>query len=55
MVTAIAAGDVAGAEEAGRADAQALIDAFKRSLSDRPSAGIALETAPRKPLLEETE
>ncbi len=55
MVRAIAAGDAEGAEEAGRADAQALIDAFKRNLSDRPTAGIALDTAPGKPLLEETE
>ena len=55
MVRAIAAGDAEGAEEAGRSDAQALIDAFKRNLSDRPTAGIALEAAPRKPLLEETE
>jgi DNA-binding GntR family transcriptional regulator len=55
MVKAIAAGDPDGAEEAGRADAQALIDAFKRNLSDRPAAGIALDAAPRKSLLEETE
>jgi DNA-binding GntR family transcriptional regulator len=54
MVKAIAAGDADGAEEAGRADAQALIDAFKRNLSERLTAGIALDTAPRKPLLEGT-
>lgn len=55
MVKAIAAGDAEGAEEAGRTDAQALIDSFKRNLSDRPTADIALETAPRNPLLEETD
>jgi DNA-binding GntR family transcriptional regulator len=55
MVRAIAAGDAEGAEAAGRADAQALIDAFKRNLSDRRTGGIALETATSKPLLEETE
>jgi len=56
MIRAIAAGDAEGAEEAGRADAQALIDAFKRNLSDRPTGAIALETSPRKrSLLEETE
>jgi hypothetical protein len=51
-VRAIAAGDPERAEEAGRADAQALIDAFKRNLSDRPTASIALDIAPRRPLLE---
>lgn len=55
MVRAIAAGDAEGAEEAGRTDAQALIDAFKRNLSDRPTAGIALETTSRRPLVEQTE
>jgi DNA-binding GntR family transcriptional regulator len=55
MVRTIAAGDADGAEEAGRTDAQALIDAFKRNLSDRPTAGIALDTTPRKPHLDETE
>jgi hypothetical protein len=55
MVTAIAAGDPEAAERPARADAQALIDAFKRNLSDRPIDDIALDTAPRRPLPEEAE
>jgi len=45
MVKAIAAGDGDRAEDAGRADAQALIDAFKRNLSDRSTAPVALDAA----------
>jgi DNA-binding GntR family transcriptional regulator len=56
IVKAIAAGDCEGAEDAGRADAQALIDAFKRNLSDRPTAPVALDAAsPRKSLVAETQ
>jgi len=43
MVNAIAAGDADRAEQAGRADAQALIDAFKRNLSNRPAGSLALD------------
>lgn len=46
MVKAIAAGDGEKAEAAGRADAQALIDAFKRNLSERPTVPLALDAAP---------
>jgi DNA-binding GntR family transcriptional regulator len=54
IVAAIAAGDGEKAEDAGRADAQALIDAFKRNLSDRPTAPLALDAArPRKSPVEE--
>jgi DNA-binding GntR family transcriptional regulator len=56
MVKAIAAGHGDKAEEAGRADAQALIDAFKRSLSDRSTAALALDAAPpRNSLVEEVQ
>jgi len=49
MLAAIAAGDADKAEAAGRADAQVLIDDFKRNLSDRPAALLELHTAkPRK-------
>jgi DNA-binding GntR family transcriptional regulator len=49
MLAAIAAGDADKAEAAGRADAQALIDEFKRHLSDRPAALLELHTArPRR-------
>ncbi|HXQ40251.1 MAG TPA: GntR family transcriptional regulator [Candidatus Udaeobacter sp.] len=49
MLSAIAAGDADKAEAAGRADAQVLIDDFKRNLSDRPAALLELHTAkPRK-------
>jgi DNA-binding GntR family transcriptional regulator len=49
MVKAIAAGDGERAEEAGRADAQVLIEEFKRNLSNRPAALLLLESArPRK-------
>jgi DNA-binding GntR family transcriptional regulator len=44
MVRAIAAGDAEAAERAARADAQALIDAFKRNLSERRTDDIALDT-----------
>lgn len=53
MVEAIAAGDGERAEDAGRADAQALIDAFKRNLSDRPTATLALDPAARRESLAE--
>ncbi len=43
MVKAIAAGDADKAEEAGRADAQVLIDEFKRNLSSRPAALFRLD------------
>jgi DNA-binding GntR family transcriptional regulator len=56
MVRAIAAGDLDGAEEAGRTDAQALIDAFKRNLSERPTAALAVDTGlARKAMAEEAE
>lgn len=56
MVKAIAAGDGDKAEEAGRADAQALIDAFKRNLSNRPTAPVALDAASsRQSLVGETQ
>jgi DNA-binding GntR family transcriptional regulator len=42
MVEAIAAGDADRAEAAGRADAEALIEAYKRDLSDRPAALLRL-------------
>lgn len=49
MLAAIAAGDADKAEAAGRADAQVLIDQFKRNLSDRPAALLELHTAkPRR-------
>jgi DNA-binding GntR family transcriptional regulator len=49
MLTAIAAGDADRAEAAGRADAQVLIDEFKRNLSDRPAALLELHAVrPRK-------
>lgn len=49
MVEAIASGDGDRAEEAGRADAQALIDAFKRNLSHRPAELLVLDASrPRK-------
>ena len=49
MLAAIAAGDADRAEAAGRADAQVLIDEFKRNLSDRPAALLELHAArPRK-------
>ncbi|HEX3065557.1 MAG TPA: GntR family transcriptional regulator [Dongiaceae bacterium] len=49
MLSAIAAGDADKAEAAGRADAQALIDDFKRNLSDRPAALLELHTSrPRR-------
>lgn len=49
MLAAIAAGDADKAEAAGRADAQALIDEFKRHLSDRPAALLELHSArPRR-------
>jgi len=49
MLAAIAAGDADRAEAAGRADAQVLIDDFKRNLSDRPAALLELHAArPRK-------
>src|SRR5262249_6251730 len=54
MVTAIAAGDAAAAEEAGRADSQVLIDEFKRNLSDRTAGLLPLfdAGAARKPAAE---
>ena len=49
MLAAIAAGDAERAEAAGRADAQVLIDDFKRNLSDRPAALLELHSArPRR-------
>jgi DNA-binding GntR family transcriptional regulator len=49
MVEAIAAGDADKAEAAGRADAEALMDEYKRNLSNRPAALLLLEsTPPRK-------
>src|SRR5205085_1762562 len=54
MVKAIAAGKADKAEAAGSADAQALIDAFKRNLSDRSSAALVLDAAsPGNSLVEE--
>lgn len=48
MVKAIAAGDADKAEAAGRADAQVLIDEFKRNLSNRPAVQLLLDaTRPR--------
>ncbi len=50
MLKAIAAGDADAAEAAGRADAQVLIDEFKRNLSNRPAALLLLDGArPRRP------
>jgi DNA-binding GntR family transcriptional regulator len=46
MVEAIAAGDADKAEAAGRADAEALMDEYKRNLSNRPAALLLLESAP---------
>jgi DNA-binding GntR family transcriptional regulator len=43
MVKAIAAGDADKAEEAGRSDAQALIDEYKRNLTNRPAALLRLD------------
>lgn len=45
MVKAIAAGDADEAEAAGRADAQVLIDEFKRNLSHPPTALLQLDAA----------
>ncbi|MGH6928692.1 MAG: GntR family transcriptional regulator, partial [Dongiaceae bacterium] len=42
MVDAIAAGDADRAEEAGRADAQVIVEEFKRDLSNRPAAFLRL-------------
>jgi DNA-binding GntR family transcriptional regulator len=42
LVDAIAVGDMDKAEEAGRADAQVLVDAFTRDLAKRPAALLAL-------------
>lgn len=47
MVDAIAKADADAAEEAGRADAQALIDNFMQSLADRPTALLELHNAGR--------
>jgi DNA-binding GntR family transcriptional regulator len=46
MVEAIAAGDADKAEAAGRADAEALMDEYKRNLSNRPAALLLLESNP---------
>ena len=43
MVDAIAAGDADRAEAAGRADAEALMEEYKRNLSNRPAALLMLE------------
>jgi len=49
MVEAIAAGDADRAEAAGRADAEALMEEYKRNLSNRPAALLLLEASqPRK-------
>ena len=49
MLAAISAGDADRAEAAGRADAQVLIDDFKRNLSNRPAALLELHSArPRR-------
>ncbi len=50
MIDAIQRGDPDAAEEAGRADAQALIDNFMESLGERPTALMELHPAakPRK-------
>jgi DNA-binding GntR family transcriptional regulator len=42
MVAAIASGDPDRAEEAGRADAQVMVEEFKRDLSNRPAALLLL-------------
>jgi len=47
MVEAVRRGDADAAEEAGRADAQALIDNFMQSLSDRPAALLDLHPPAR--------
>jgi len=44
MVDAIASGDPDRAEEAGRADAQVMVDEFKRDLSNRPAALLLLHS-----------
>lgn len=46
MVDAIQRGDADAAEEAGRADAQALIDSFTESLADRPAGLLDLRAPP---------
>jgi DNA-binding GntR family transcriptional regulator len=48
LVAAIASGDADRAEEAGRADAQVLIEEFKRNLSNRPASQIQLHAIPLK-------
>lgn len=48
MVEAIAAGDADKAEAAGRADAEALMDEYKRNLSNRPAALLMLEASQTK-------
>ena len=45
MVEAIAAGDADRAEVAGRADAEALMEEYKRNLSNRPAALLLLEAS----------
>jgi DNA-binding GntR family transcriptional regulator len=44
MVDAIASGDPDRAEEAGRADAQVMVEEFKRDLSNRPAALLLLHS-----------
>ena len=48
MVDAIAAGDADRAEAAGRADAEALMEEYKRNLSNRPAALLLLEASPSR-------
>ena len=55
MVEAIAAGDADKAEAAGRADAEALMDEYKRNLSNRPAALLLLESTRRGSPAGETE
>lgn len=48
MVEAIASGDPDRAEEAGRADAQVIVDELKRDLSNRPAARLTLDPLRRR-------
>jgi DNA-binding GntR family transcriptional regulator len=47
MLEAIRRGDADAAEEAGRADAQALIDNFMQSLAERPTELLELRPPPK--------